>query len=151
MNRVLNTIVQRTADHAAPEITLDPLEIVGGKYVSCCCSFEVYVLVLVPCLTFVMFVAQVRSDPQKIHISVRQLGSCPVSHRPSFVSNWQVVGTRPTPLTSASLERRFTEQVRLSSLCLRCVNPDLNIVTCHFWQLLLIITITLYSVSCLQM
>lgn len=31
MNRVLNTTVQRTADHAAPEITLDPLEIVGGR------------------------------------------------------------------------------------------------------------------------
>lgn len=31
MNRVLNVTVQRTADHAAPEITLDPLEIVGGK------------------------------------------------------------------------------------------------------------------------
>ena len=31
MNRVLNDTVQRTADHAAPEITLDPLEIVGGK------------------------------------------------------------------------------------------------------------------------
>ncbi|MBN3276384.1 HECD4 ligase, partial [Polyodon spathula] len=31
MNRVLNAIVQRTADHAAPEITLDPLEIVGGE------------------------------------------------------------------------------------------------------------------------
>lgn len=30
MNRVLNATVQRTADHAAPEITLDPLEIVGG-------------------------------------------------------------------------------------------------------------------------
>ncbi|EQB77390.1 E3 ubiquitin-protein ligase-like protein [Camelus ferus] len=29
MNRVLNATVQRTADHAAPEITLDPLEIVG--------------------------------------------------------------------------------------------------------------------------
>lgn len=34
MNRVLNATAQRTADHAAPEITLDPLEIVGGK-VSC--------------------------------------------------------------------------------------------------------------------
>ena len=32
MNRVLNATVQRTADHAAPEISLDPLEIVGGKY-----------------------------------------------------------------------------------------------------------------------
>lgn len=32
MNRVLNTTVQRTADHAAPEITLDPLEIVGGGW-----------------------------------------------------------------------------------------------------------------------
>lgn len=32
MNRVLNATVQRTADHAAPEITLDPLEIVGGGY-----------------------------------------------------------------------------------------------------------------------
>jgi hypothetical protein len=31
MNRVLNVTVQRTADHAAPEITLDPLEIVGGR------------------------------------------------------------------------------------------------------------------------
>lgn len=31
MNRVLNATAQRTADHAAPEITLDPLEIVGGK------------------------------------------------------------------------------------------------------------------------
>lgn len=31
MNRVLNATVQRTADHAAPEIALDPLEIVGGK------------------------------------------------------------------------------------------------------------------------
>uniref|UniRef100_A0A8C2Q3W7 HECT domain E3 ubiquitin protein ligase 4 n=1 Tax=Cyprinus carpio TaxID=7962 RepID=A0A8C2Q3W7_CYPCA len=31
MNRVLNASVQRTADHAAPEITLDPLEIVGGE------------------------------------------------------------------------------------------------------------------------
>lgn len=31
MNQVLNATVQRTADHAAPEITLDPLEIVGGK------------------------------------------------------------------------------------------------------------------------
>ncbi|XP_039598680.1 probable E3 ubiquitin-protein ligase HECTD4 [Polypterus senegalus] len=31
MNRVLNSTVQRTADHAAPEITLDPLEIVGGE------------------------------------------------------------------------------------------------------------------------
>lgn len=31
MNRVLNATVQRTADHAAPEITLDPLEIVGGS------------------------------------------------------------------------------------------------------------------------
>lgn len=31
MNRVLNATVQRTADHAAPEISLDPLEIVGGK------------------------------------------------------------------------------------------------------------------------
>lgn len=31
MNRVLNATVQRTADHAAPEITLDPLEIVGGR------------------------------------------------------------------------------------------------------------------------
>ncbi|KAF6729287.1 putative E3 ubiquitin-protein ligase HECTD4 [Oryzias melastigma] len=28
---VLNATVQRTADHAAPEITLDPLEIVGGE------------------------------------------------------------------------------------------------------------------------
>ena len=37
MNRVLNATVQRTADHAAPEITLDPLEIVGGKH-----SFHVY-------------------------------------------------------------------------------------------------------------
>lgn len=32
MNRVLNATVQRTADHAAPEITLDPLEIVGGQH-----------------------------------------------------------------------------------------------------------------------
>lgn len=32
MNRVLNATVQRTADHAAPEITLDPLEIVGGMF-----------------------------------------------------------------------------------------------------------------------
>lgn len=32
LNRVLNATVQRTADHAAPEITLDPLEIVGGRY-----------------------------------------------------------------------------------------------------------------------
>lgn len=32
MNRVLNATVQRTADHAAPEITLDPLEIVGGTH-----------------------------------------------------------------------------------------------------------------------
>ncbi|XP_013909607.1 PREDICTED: probable E3 ubiquitin-protein ligase HECTD4 [Thamnophis sirtalis] len=31
LNRVLNATVQRTADHAAPEITLDPLEIVGGE------------------------------------------------------------------------------------------------------------------------
>uniref|UniRef100_A0ACB8FZ56 E3 ubiquitin-protein ligase HTD4 n=1 Tax=Sphaerodactylus townsendi TaxID=933632 RepID=A0ACB8FZ56_9SAUR len=31
VNRVLNATVQRTADHAAPEITLDPLEIVGGE------------------------------------------------------------------------------------------------------------------------
>ncbi|XP_043924358.1 probable E3 ubiquitin-protein ligase HECTD4 isoform X2 [Protopterus annectens] len=31
MNRVLNATAQRTADHAAPEITLDPLEIVGGE------------------------------------------------------------------------------------------------------------------------
>ncbi|KAG8456143.1 hypothetical protein GDO86_002079 [Hymenochirus boettgeri] len=31
MNRILNATVQRTADHAAPEITLDPLEIVGGE------------------------------------------------------------------------------------------------------------------------
>uniref|UniRef100_A0A6Q2ZID3 HECT domain-containing protein n=1 Tax=Esox lucius TaxID=8010 RepID=A0A6Q2ZID3_ESOLU len=31
MNQVLNATVQRTADHAAPEITLDPLEIVGGE------------------------------------------------------------------------------------------------------------------------
>uniref|UniRef100_A0AAY5EB62 HECT domain-containing protein n=1 Tax=Electrophorus electricus TaxID=8005 RepID=A0AAY5EB62_ELEEL len=31
MNRVLNATVQRTADHAAPEIILDPLEIVGGE------------------------------------------------------------------------------------------------------------------------
>lgn len=30
MNKVLNATVQRTIDHAAPEITLDPLEIVGG-------------------------------------------------------------------------------------------------------------------------
>lgn len=30
MNKVLNATVQRTADHAAPEITLDPLEMVGG-------------------------------------------------------------------------------------------------------------------------
>lgn len=34
MNRVLNATVQRTADHAAPEITLDPLEIVGGMFLS---------------------------------------------------------------------------------------------------------------------
>lgn len=34
MNRVLNATVQRTADHAAPEITLDPLEIVGGTLAS---------------------------------------------------------------------------------------------------------------------
>lgn len=32
MNKVLNVTVQRTVDHAAPEITLDPLEIVGGMY-----------------------------------------------------------------------------------------------------------------------
>lgn len=32
MNQVLNATVQRTADHAAPEITLDPLEIVGGRW-----------------------------------------------------------------------------------------------------------------------
>ncbi|XP_046872567.1 probable E3 ubiquitin-protein ligase HECTD4 isoform X1 [Hypomesus transpacificus] len=31
MNRVLNATVQRTVDHAAPEITLDPLEMVGGE------------------------------------------------------------------------------------------------------------------------
>ncbi|XP_026795565.1 probable E3 ubiquitin-protein ligase HECTD4 isoform X2 [Pangasianodon hypophthalmus] len=31
MNKVLNATVQRTVDHAAPEITLDPLEIVGGE------------------------------------------------------------------------------------------------------------------------
>ncbi|KAJ3603715.1 hypothetical protein NHX12_028456 [Muraenolepis orangiensis] len=31
MNRVLNATVQRMADHAAPEIILDPLEIVGGE------------------------------------------------------------------------------------------------------------------------
>nr|XP_033812752.1 probable E3 ubiquitin-protein ligase HECTD4 isoform X2 [Geotrypetes seraphini] len=31
LNRMLNATVQRTADHAAPEITLDPLEIVGGE------------------------------------------------------------------------------------------------------------------------
>ncbi|XP_040202102.1 probable E3 ubiquitin-protein ligase HECTD4 isoform X1 [Rana temporaria] len=31
MSRVLNATVQRTADHAAPEISLDPLEIVGGE------------------------------------------------------------------------------------------------------------------------
>lgn len=35
MNRVLNATVQRTADHAAPEITLDPLEIVGGVHSFC--------------------------------------------------------------------------------------------------------------------
>ncbi|XP_062874264.1 probable E3 ubiquitin-protein ligase HECTD4 isoform X2 [Trichomycterus rosablanca] len=31
MNRMLNATVQRTADHAAPEITLDPLQLVGGE------------------------------------------------------------------------------------------------------------------------
>lgn len=36
MNRVLNATVQRTADHAAPEITLDPLEIVGGTHCFLC-------------------------------------------------------------------------------------------------------------------
>lgn len=40
MNRVLNATVQRTADHAAPEITLDPLEIVGGM-----CSSHVFMFV----------------------------------------------------------------------------------------------------------
>ncbi|TSW08319.1 putative E3 ubiquitin-protein ligase HECTD4 [Bagarius yarrelli] len=31
MNKVLNLTVQRTVDHAAPELTLDPLEKVGGE------------------------------------------------------------------------------------------------------------------------
>lgn len=44
MNRVLNATVQRTADHAAPEITLDPLEIVGGMhYLFTCLLFPHFV------------------------------------------------------------------------------------------------------------
>lgn len=44
MNRVLNATVQRTADHAAPEITLDPLEIVGGMYSFNCLHHPVYTI-----------------------------------------------------------------------------------------------------------
>lgn len=43
MNRVLNATVQRTADHAAPEISLDPLEIVGGRH-----SLQQYVTISIP-------------------------------------------------------------------------------------------------------
>ena len=32
LNRILNATAQRKPDQAAPEITLDPLENVGGKY-----------------------------------------------------------------------------------------------------------------------
>ncbi|CAJ0915922.1 unnamed protein product [Ranitomeya imitator] len=47
MNRVLNATVQRTADHAAPEISLDPLEIVGDCLVRKGNSVE-YVTLLSP-------------------------------------------------------------------------------------------------------
>lgn len=35
LNRVLNATAQRKPDQAAPEITLDPLENVGGEMINC--------------------------------------------------------------------------------------------------------------------
>jgi E3 ubiquitin-protein ligase HECTD4 len=36
-NRILNATAKRKPDQAAPEITLDPLESIGGKDDSCFC------------------------------------------------------------------------------------------------------------------
>lgn len=120
MNRVLNATVQRTADHAAPEITLDPLEIVGGMH-------DLFTYLLFPisyhlCWIFahvlsasLAFVLQVRSDHQRTRTSARQHASCRACRRPSSVWNWPVEETRPMPLTSASLERKFMAQVRITS------------------------------------
>lgn len=116
MNRVLNATVQRTADHAAPEITLDPLEIVGGMHLSwafilsCFYPLDVSLSVLHFPLVF-HSVFQVRSDHLRTHISVRQHVSCPVCLHHSCVSNWPVGVTQPMLLTYVSLERKFMAQV----------------------------------------
>lgn len=92
MNRVLNATAQRTADHAAPEITLDPLEIVGGGYSFSLATKFVFshfipvVLFLQTILSVSLaFVFQVRSDHQRTHICAKQHASYLVCHHPSFV------------------------------------------------------------------
>lgn len=75
------------------------------------------------------FALQVRSDHQRTHISARQHVSCPVCHRPSSVWNWPAEETQPTPLTSASLERKFMAQVAISLT--HRFPSDLQYFTCH--------------------
>lgn len=69
MNRVLNATVQRTADHAAPEITLDPLEIVGGTHYPFPISYHhswIFAHILSVSQAFVL---PARSDDQRTHTS----------------------------------------------------------------------------------
>lgn len=61
-----------------------------------------------------VFVLQVRSGHQRTHICARLHASCLACRRPSFAWNWPVGETRPMPSTSASLERKFMAQVRIS-------------------------------------
>lgn len=114
MNRVLNATVQRTADHAAPEITLDPLEIVGGMdrkatplhQLNVCCHGSKGVCVCV----------QVRSTPQRTLTSARQPGSCLVSPHLSCVSSLQVEETPLMPSTSDSLGKRSMALVSVQAV-----------------------------------
>lgn len=90
MNRVLNATVQRTADHAAPEITLDPLEIVGGMhylltFLLFSISYQLYWIFIHILSLSLACVLQVRSDHRRTHISARQHGSCRACRRLSFV------------------------------------------------------------------
>ena len=85
MNRVLNATVQRTADHAAPEITLDPLEIVGGSCSFCLFIFYIFIsLVLVHanilCVSGVCPSGEIRSSENTYFCqAARQLSCVPSS------------------------------------------------------------------------
>lgn len=89
MNRVLNATVQRTADHAAPEITLDPLEIVGGRqsisllYQFIFSNFISLVLVLsnhFVCVSGVCYSGEIRSSENTYFCqAARQLSCVPSS------------------------------------------------------------------------